>query len=236
MLQLSSRTKDMTNQVIGSLTVQAPVGLDLKGEVLWECRCSCGSIVTRPGTQLRRQEKAAHDPRSPSCGCLRRTLASQNAKARFTQHGYATTTTRHPVYSLYWKMMGRCHSPQDTNYPRYGAKGVYVCAAWREDPKAFVDWCLANGWQPGLQLDKDILCDKLGITPKRYSPETCQFITAHDNLIKSAGRNTYGSNKRIKLSQQMLDEMRQRYSQGETKAFLSREYGISKSHASRLLP
>lgn len=236
MFQLSSRTKDMAGQVLGSLTVLAPTGLDHNGEVLWECRCICGEHVTRPGTQLRRQVKAAQNPRSPSCGCLLRELALQNAKSRFTKHGYAKAEDRHPLYSLYWKVMSRCHSPDDTNYPRYGAKGVYVCDEWRNDPGAFVNWCLVNGWKPGLQLDKDILCDELGISPKRYSPETCQFITAQQNVSKSASRNTYGTNKRIKLSQGMLDEMRHRHAQGETKASLAREYGISKTHASRLLP
>jgi len=34
-------------------------------------------------------------------------------------------------------MKRRCHDPKSTSYPRYGARGIEVFQAWREDFSAF---------------------------------------------------------------------------------------------------
>ena len=77
-------------------------------------------------------------------------------------------------------MVERCHNPNNPNYPSYGAKGVYVCDAWRNNPKDFIEWALANGYTQGLCIDKDILSKQLGVLPF-YSPATCKFVTYSEN-------------------------------------------------------
>ena len=65
---------------------------------------------------------------------------------------------------------------------RYGAIGVTMCDEWKDDVEAFYDWCMANGWNTSLVLDKDIKCKELGINPAVYSPETISMITAQENV------------------------------------------------------
>jgi len=87
-------------------------------------------------------------------------------------------------------MMQRCYNPKCGNYRFYGAKGVTVCDEWRNSYQAFLDWCLANGWKPGLQLDKDIIAKSLGLPNNLYAPDRCQFVTLRENL-KHAKMGTF---------------------------------------------
>ena len=78
-------------------------------------------------------------------------------------------------------MIQRCYNPNNPNYKYYGAKGIAVCDEWRNSKDSFVNWALANGYEEGLDLDKDILSRKLGIGPAIYSPDTCCFVSRRDN-------------------------------------------------------
>ena len=234
-MELSSRSKDITGVTFGSLTAILPVRQNSSGEVVWACVCVCGASLEKSGAALRTGLKKYTDPRLPSCGCVQKLLVSAASKKRFTTHGFATSANTHPLYKLYHKVQSRCHNAADTNYHLYGAKGVTMCPEWRGDPQAFIDWCLANRWAPGLQLDKDILCEQLGISPKVYSPATCQFVTQHSNLIQSASRSTFGNNKNIKVSHATVIEMNKMYRDGATKQAVGKHYGVSKAHCSRLI-
>lgn len=235
-MQLTKRMKDIAGQTFGSITALKPVSFNKSGEVVWECICACGSSIFKSGPQLKSAPNKYSNPALPSCGCVQKVLASKQAVATFTKHGYATQERPHPLYKLYQKVHSRCYDPHATNYSLYGAKGVTMCDEWYEHPEVFIDWCLANGWEPKLQLDKDILCDELGIHPKVYSPKTCQFVTQHINLIKSASRDTYGSNKNIKVSHADVAAMQILYAQGMKKAHIAKQFGIGKTHATRLIP
>lgn len=81
----------------------------------------------------------------------------------------------HPLHSVWRNMLNRCYNKKVEAYKRYGGNGVYVCHEWRADFKKFYDWCIANGWQKGLEIDKDL---KGG---NYYSPETCSIITPKEN-------------------------------------------------------
>lgn len=65
-----------------------------------------------------------------------------------------------------------------------------MCDEWLDSPDAFIKWCEENGYEENLVLDKDILCDKLGISPKIYSPSTCMFITRAENQEYAAENTT----------------------------------------------
>jgi hypothetical protein len=78
-------------------------------------------------------------------------------------------------------MKARCYNEKHDAYPYYGGRGVRVCEEWLNNPKAFIDWAIANGWQRGLDIDKDIKAKKIGMDAIVYSPDICQFVTKKEN-------------------------------------------------------
>lgn len=83
----------------------------------------------------------------------------------------------HPIYGLWKAIIKRCNS-KGVHYKYYRGKGIRVCAEWRNNPKAFVEWAEANGWQEDLQIDR---IDN----DKNYSPDNCRFATASENCLNS---------------------------------------------------
>lgn len=109
-----------------------------------------------------------------SCGCLN----LESLKKRATVHGYWS----HPAYRIWHKVRQRCYNENCKEYHNYGGRGVEMCSEWKDNPKEFVEWALKNGWKKGLDIDKDILAEKLGAEPLLYSPERCLFVTRKVNL------------------------------------------------------
>ena len=96
-----------------------------------------------------------------------------------TDGNYKHGLSDHPLNWIWTGMKGRCYNPNNHKYPKYGGRGVRVCDEWLNDFMAFYNWCIANGWKRGLQIDKDIKGDGL-----LYSPETCIITTNKENCNK----------------------------------------------------
>lgn len=117
-------------------------------------RCSCDAanevvvFMTNLGT-------------TKSCGCYRREVV--------TVHG----RVRHPLYYVFKNMMNRCYRSNDKSYQHYGGRGIKVCQQWH-DASIFISWCLANGWRPGLEIDRE---NNNG----DYEPNNCAFKTPKAN-------------------------------------------------------
>jgi hypothetical protein len=105
-----------------------------------------------------------------SCGCLRGFRV-------FDSHGLC----KHPLYGIWATIKTRCYNKKHPNYPRWGGLGVRVCKEWLNDFEAFYNWCMANGWKRGLQIDKDIKAKKMGVKPIIYSPDMCMIVTPRQN-------------------------------------------------------
>lgn len=177
-MKLTPRMKDHTGTILGSLTAIHPSHKTApKRAVTWKWLCKCGGTVFEEYAVLKRINKNFNNPEVPSCGCVKKKVA----RAMRLKHNLS----RHPLYTKYQSMRERCYVPTSQSYDNYGAKGITICDAWKDNPEAFIKWCLANGWKPGLHLDKDMLCEQQNISPKLYAPHTCQFITASENTIFS---------------------------------------------------
>lgn len=120
-------------------------------------KCQCGNI---------REYDVSHvkNGHTKSCGCITR--------ERIVTHGL----TNHPLYKVWEDIKSRCYrNKPGSKYEYYGAEGVTVCNEWLNDFKAFYNWCMANGWRKGLEIDKDIKGGKI------YSPANCLIVTHEVN-------------------------------------------------------
>lgn len=131
--------------------------------------CKCGNeIIVRQGDML--------NGHTLSCGCI--------AKYVLLQRNTKFSKNIKKLYTCYMSMIGRCYNEKSSSYKNYGARDVKVCDEWKNSYESFMNWSLANGWQPHLQIDKDIKGDG-----KLYSPDTCMFVTSKVNS-NNTRRNT----------------------------------------------
>jgi len=126
-----------------------------------ECKCECGNSVF---ITLSHFFAGKHK----SCGCKKSQLLSKaNSK-----HGMTNT----PLFKVWTGILHRCYYKKAENYKNYGGKGVVVCDEWRNNFINFYDWAIKNGWEKGLQIDKDIKGNGL-----LYSPKNCCIVSNKEN-------------------------------------------------------
>lgn len=89
--------------------------------------------------------------------------------------------SNHPLNHTWITMKQRCYNPKHPHYKNYGGRGVKVCKEWADSFMAFYNWAIANGWEHGLELDKDKNSPNMYGT--EYSPEFCCFITHKENML-----------------------------------------------------
>lgn len=103
------------------------------------------------------------------------------------------------IYRRYYHILERCYNPNNKSYGRYGGRGIKVCDEWRNNYQAFEDWCLSNGYEKNLAIDR---IDNDG----DYSPENCRFVTLQENNQKRRTTKWYTINGVTKNLQQWCDE------------------------------
>ena len=111
---------DKTGRQFGRLTVLVLEGKNRHKQSLWRCRCSCGRETIVTSFNLT-------SGMTRSCGCGHLTPDIKT-------HGRSKTRE----FSIWANMVARCHHSRNKSYRFYGARGITVCEAWREDFAAFL--------------------------------------------------------------------------------------------------
>lgn len=113
----------------------------------WQCRCECGTEKAVAGHYLRRGVSA-------SCGCLQRELVSKRCRT----HGAKKTTE----WRAWCAIKQRCFNPKNHAFKDYGARGITMCAEWRDSFEAF----LAHvGHKPSPELTIERIDNNRGYEP-----------------------------------------------------------------------
>lgn len=124
-------------------------------------RCKCGNKFIAQIYKVKTGE-------TKSCGCIHaKSVMESNSTHRLTGT---------PIYNIWKSMRARCQNVNNKAYKNYGGRGVSVCKEWDSDFIVFYKWAMVNGYETGLQLDKDIKGNGL-----LYSPLTCCFVTPKIN-------------------------------------------------------
>ena len=78
------------------------------------------------------------------------------------------------LHGVWNGMKQRCSNPNNNSYKNYGGRGITVCDEWQEF-LPFYNWCMANGYEEGLTLDR--IDNSIG-----YRPDNCRFV---DRLVQA---------------------------------------------------
>lgn len=89
------------------------------------------------------------------------------------------------LYSRWQAMKRRCYNKKDKAYINYGGRGIEVCKEWRSSFSCFLEWCLKNGYNENLTLDRINVNDN-------YKPDNCRFV---DWTIQNVNQRKRSTNK-----------------------------------------
>jgi len=183
-----SSVRDLKGQRFGRLVVLYETGERKCGQVVWHCRCDCGSEVDIRGGDL----ASGH---TTSCGCYQRERTAEV----HTTHGMARQREQHPVYWIWSAMLQRCENQDHKYYKDYGGRGITVCDEWH-DSQAFIDWALANNWRKGLTLDR---IDNNG----NYEPDNCRWTTRKEQARNRRSNRLITFNDKTQTMAEWAEEL-----------------------------
>lgn len=133
-----------------------------------------------------------------------RTLKTMAGRPFSERHGHAAVTRdgkkETSEYSSWLHMKQRCHNPKCKDYPWYGALGIYVCEAWRNDFGLFFRHI---GPKPESGYSIDRIDPNLG-----YEPGNVRWATRQIQAINKRGIQRITMNGRTMLVVEWADTLK----------------------------
>lgn len=117
---LKVRTKDLSGEVFGRLTVVSFAGYK-NFRATWNCQCECGTTKEISASQLIYGN-------TKSCGCLLRENKS------LLTHGM----TRSKEHNTWLNIKNRCYNPNFPGYHMYGERGIVMDEEFRDNFESFL--------------------------------------------------------------------------------------------------
>lgn len=140
-----------------------------KGQRMAICLCHCGK-------EFEADYQRARKGVIKSCGChkpIKLNIDIPKYKRR-APRGSKDSKGMHRLYYVRANMICRCYDTSHSKYRHYGGRGITICDEWLKDVDCFIDWGIKNGWQPGLQIDRERVNGN-------YEPSNCRFVTRKVN-------------------------------------------------------
>ena len=129
--------------------------------------------------------------------------------------GYGTI-----LHHIWLGIKCRCNNPKHKSYKDYGGRGITICPEWTNDYTKFRDWALSNGYQEGLEIDRE---DNDG----NYEPKNCRWVTHKENCNNRRGK---------KLYLEKVNEIRKLYATGNyTQKELAEKFNVSQTLISQII-
>ena len=184
-----TKANDLLGKRFGRLTVVGREENNRNGNSRWRCVCDCGGETIAYSYSLTAG-------RTQSCGCRNRELR----QAAITKHGGRHTE----LYQTWCRIKTRCYNDKYDFYERYGGRGIFVCEEWINNFSAFRDWCINNGFKPGLQIDRIN-------NNKGYSPGNCKWSTRTEQIRNRSNTVYLDNNNETKPLMQWCEERGVKY-------------------------
>lgn len=155
--------------IVGRFLVLNEDGVDKNNQKTFTIKCAkCGAIKHRvPYFKI---NKLSCNRCSPSSKTCKKHLAK------------VTDWSSPRLAGIMHAMKQRCYNPNTKSYPNYGGRGITICDEWLENPQAFNDWAIDNGYSDDLTIDRIDNYDG-------YKPDNCRWITRSENSSNTRRTN-----------------------------------------------
>jgi hypothetical protein len=159
------------------------------------CQCDCGKKQEFWGNSLLSGS-------TRSCGCSTSLFLREASRRNFpsgNRHKNAEPDVR-SLFSVWQAMKQRCANSTNKDYPNYGARGIQVCASWRN---SFSKFLLDMGKRPSPQHSLDRIDNDLG-----YKPTNCRWATRRQQSLNKRNNRHLTLKGVTKTAIEWVEELR----------------------------